>query len=181
TRLLVGWVAAVARWGADLPLGQLGAGRVAVVCGLVLVAVLARRLRLPALALGVAACLWPAPAPPAWGGPVADGARLWRSGHATVLVVDRARTGPLLAGLRRAGVRGVDVVAVRSASATAAASMVPVLERHRPGAVLTPATAAPGTSLAVGRLRVDVTATRPRLEVRVRAHPGPEAAAPANR
>ncbi|MDP8991841.1 MAG: hypothetical protein M3N31_02115, partial [Actinomycetota bacterium] len=128
------------------------------------------RLRLPALSVAVIACLWAA----VGGGPdvdrgtaVARGARLWRQGGATVLVVDRSRAGHLLSGLRRAEVRSVDVVAVRSASPRAVQALGPVLERHPARLVLTPATARSGTALTVGGLRVEVVATRPRLDVRV--------------
>ena len=170
TRLLVGWVAGVARWAAAVPLAELRAPEVVVIAAAVAVAVWRPRLRLPALGVGATACLWAAVV----GGSAADrgttvarGARLWREGGATVLVVDRSRAGPLLSGLRGAKVRSVDVVAVRSASPRAVQAMGPVLERHPARLVLTPATARSGTALTVGGLRVDVVATRPRLDVRV--------------
>lgn len=169
SRLLVGWVAGVARWGAQLPLGQLGAGAMVALAVVVAVGALAPRLRRPAVAAGVLVCLWPAVAPPgaADGMALDGGGRLWRSGRATVLVVDRPRAGPLLASLRSAGVRGVGAVVLTSPAPSARAELDRVLARHRAGLVLTPATAAAGSTVDVGRLRVLVRAVRPRLAVSV--------------
>lgn len=130
SRILVGWVAAVARLGATLPLGQL---------------------RTPHLLA------------------VAD---LWRRGAAVVSVINRPRPRALLSGLRRVGVRDLDVVAVRSPLRSAGPAMAPVLERHPARVILTPATATRGSSVTVGELRVDVVSVRPRLDVRVRAVEG---------
>jgi competence protein ComEC len=171
TRLLVSWVGAVARLGATLPLGQLRTPHLVALAVSVLVAVLVRRLRVPALAVGAAACLLVtviAGAPPNGGAQrVADGTNLWRSGAAAVLVVDRPRSRALLTGLRRAGIRRLDVVAVRSPGRSVGSALAPVLERHPARLVLTPATAKAGTSVTVGGLRVDVMTAQPRLEVRV--------------
>ena len=98
---------------------------------------------------------------------LAEGVHLWRRGGAVVLVVDRPRARPLLSGLRRAGVRDLDVVAVRSAARGAGPALAPVLERHPARVVLTPSTATPGSSVTVGGLRVDVVSVKPRLDVRV--------------
>nr|MDQ3570465.1 ComEC/Rec2 family competence protein [Actinomycetota bacterium] len=169
TRVLVAWVAGVARVGAGLPLGHLRTPHLVVVTALVVAAVLLPRLRLPALALGAGTFVWATVvAPPVQGQvAVADGARLWRRGGASVLVVDRPRSRSLLSGLRRAGVRNLDVVAVRSAGRSAGPAMAPVLERHPARVLITPATSTPGTKVTVGGLRVDVVTTRPRLDVRV--------------
>ncbi|MDP9404070.1 MAG: hypothetical protein M3P85_12280, partial [Actinomycetota bacterium] len=131
-------------------------------------------LRVLVIALAAAVILWPAgpgagPAT-AEGRPMGGGARLWsgRENGATILVVAKARPGPLLTDLRNAGVRQLDVVVVTSASDGEEPALDPVLARHPSRLVLTPVTTAPGDSLVVGRLRLDVTATEPRLEVRIR-------------
>ncbi len=171
TELLVTWVAAVARLGADLPLGQMRTPHLLALAVSVVFAVVLPRLRLPALVVGAAACAWvTVVARPVSGGgaqSVAHGADLWRQGGASVLVVDRPRARALLSGLRRAGVRHIDVVAVRSPGRSAGPALAPVLDRHPARVVLTPATATPGSTVTVGGLRVDVVSVRPRLDVRV--------------
>jgi competence protein ComEC len=169
TRLLVAWIAGVARWAAAAPFGQLGAGAVAVLGVLALLAFAVRRARGPAAVAALGVCLWPmlAPAPSAGGRVLAGDARLWRSGDATVLVVDRPRPGPLLGALRASGVRGVSVVVLTSDSRSARAALAPVLDRHPAGLVLTAANARPGTTVTAGRLVVRVTAVAPRLAVEV--------------
>lgn len=214
TRLLVGWIAGVARWAAGLPLGQLRAPHVFTL-GLLAVLYAAvdrparsgvhkagpdgspapesrrymhpqgppahaaragstRHLRTAIAAAAVAVVLWPAGpgASPATAGGrrIGGGARLWSgagAGGATVLVVTKARPGPLLTDLRNERVRGLSVVVLSSASRREEAAIEPVLERHPARHVLTAATAAAGDALVVGRLRIEVLAVRPRLEVRV--------------
>jgi competence protein ComEC len=171
TRLLVAWIAAVARLGATLPIGQLRTPHLLVLAGSVGLALLLPRLRVPALLVGAAGCAWVTvaarPGPSGDTRSLADGADLWRRGGAAVLVVDRPRPRALLSGLRRAGVRDLDVVAVRSPGRTAGPALDPVLDRHPARVVLTPATATVGSSLTAGGLRVDVVSVRPRLDVRV--------------
>lgn len=168
-RLLVAWIAGVAHWGAALPLGQLGLVPVLLLAGLVLAGVLARRLRRPAVVVAVAVCLWPSvvPAGAVAGRPLAGDARLWRRGPATVLVVGRPRTGPLLAALRTSGVRGIGVVALTSPSRSAKGELDRVLARHPARLVLTTADAVPGATVTVGALRVTVVSVEPRLVVDV--------------
>lgn len=182
-RLLVAWIAGVARWAAALPLGQLGLVPVLLLAGLALAAALIRRLRRPAAVAALAVCLWPAvgPASSFTGQPFAGDARLWRRGVATVLVVGRPRPGPLLAALRTSGVRGIGVVALTSPSRSARAELDRVLARHPAQLVLTPLDAVPGTVVAVGALRVTVMSVDPRLVVHVTACDGggcPPARAP---
>ena len=173
TRVLVAWVAGVARWGSALPVGQLGAVAFVLLSLLAVAAAVVPRLRPPALAIAVAVCLWPAIAEPGpvHGARLAGDARLWRSGRATVVVVGRPRAGPLLAALRGAGVRGIGVAVVTSASPAARAELDAVLARHRAGMVLSPSTAVVGSTVRVGRLRVAVRSIRPRLVVRVGSGP----------
>ena len=235
TRLLVGWVAGVARWAAGLPLGQLRTPHVIALAVLAAAfAATAKRPRPPlvvtderareslALAVGARdettcaaegrggrratlkvvrtaltdagptvrstsavrlllaslatiAILWPAGpgAGPinADGKPLGGGARLWSGAHAgaTVLVVSKARPGPLLADLRNAGVRRLDVVVITGRGYREEAALAPVLVRHPARLVLRPATATPGDVVRIGRIRLDIVATEPRLEVRVRS------------
>jgi competence protein ComEC len=111
---LVWWIAGVARLAASLPFGDLdGRGVVAVA-----IACLAFvRWRRAAAALVVATVLVvsrPATGHVA-GRELALGARLWRAGGATVLVLDpQADAGRVLVGLHHAGVRSVDLVVARS-------------------------------------------------------------------
>ena len=170
TRLLVGWIAGVAHWGAALPLGQIGATATVLLVALAMIGALARRFRRATAILAVAVVLWPAVAPPApaHGRPLAGGGRLWRSGSATVLVVGQPRTGPLLAALRSAGVGRLSVVALTSPSRSALGELEAVLTRHPARLVLTPSRASPGQAFTAGRLHVEVLDTEPRLEVAVR-------------
>ena len=170
TRLLVAWIAGVARWASALPLGQLGMGTVAVLAALAVAGALSRRLRPAAVAAAVAVCLWPTihPGPAAGGRALAGDGRLWRAGGATVLVVGRPRAGPLLADLRAAGVRRLSVVAVTSRARSAAGELEAVLARHPAGVVLTPDVAVPGLIVTAGHLQLSVEATTPRMTVRVR-------------
>ena len=169
TRLLVAWIAGVARWAAAAPFGQLGAGALVALALLALPALAVRRVRSAAAVAALGVCLWPllGPAPPAGGRVLAGDARLWRSGDATVLVVGRPRPGPLLGALRASGVRGVSVVVLTSGSRSARAALAPVLDRHPARLVLAPADARPGTIVTAGRLVVRVTAVEPRLAVEV--------------
>lgn len=178
-RVLVAWIAGVARWAAMLPLGQLGMGPVIVLTGLAVAAALGPRLRRPALVVAVAVCLWPsvAPAPAADGRPLAGDARLWRRGSATVLVLGRPRAGPLLAALRTAGVRDIGVVALTSGSRSARGELARVLARHPARLVLTAADAVAGATVSVGGLRVAVVSTDPKLVVQV-ARCDPSSCAP---
>lgn len=195
TRLLVAWIAGVAKWAAQLPLGQLGAPHVLALAVLAALYALTtrslqkpasavpppgtercqrvgRRLRTAIVTAAAAVVLWPAGpgAGPATadGRPVGGGARLWtEAGGATLLVVTKARPGPLLTDLRSSRVRGLSVVVLSGASSREEVAIEPVLERHPARHVLTSATAAPGDALLVGRLRLVVLAVEPRLEVRV--------------
>lgn len=188
TSLLVAWVAAVARWGASLPLGRIEAAHL-----LALTAVLAaglscrrrRRLAVPAAAVGATlVVLAPALAPPTGpldGVPVAYGAELWRSSRAVVLVLDGADGARLLEGLRVAAVRRVDVVVARRGSRPTAATVALLRARLPVGVVMAPddhairdaVVPAEAAAVEVGDLRIDVAATRPTLQAEVsRAPPG---------
>ena len=121
TRVLVAWVAGVARWAAALPLGEVGTGELAaaVAAGAGLAAIgpgrdgLLRVARWALVLVAGAALLAPAVAlrSPSARVEVHDGATLYRSGGASVLVVEGRPWLPgLLEGLRRAGLRRLDLV-----------------------------------------------------------------------
>jgi len=166
TRLLVGWIAGVARWAAALPLGQLGPAHLVGLGGLVALAALAPRARRLVLGLAIAVALAPAAAmarpASADGAELVPGARLWREAEATVLVLDRPSPGPLLGALRVAGVRRVGVVVIVSGRGGVPRDLEAVLRRHPAGVVLTPVEAVAGAAVTVGRLRVDIRAGSPK-------------------
>jgi hypothetical protein len=100
---------------------------------------------------------------------ITTAARVWRQGHATVLLLDRPPSAGLAAALRRAGVRHVDVLAVATADSRmghAIDDLVPALHPgvifgppgfHRPHVVV----ATPGTQVRAGGLSVDATGQDP--------------------
>ena len=187
TGLLVGWVAAVARWSATLPLGQLEAVHLSA-CGLaVAVAVVARRRAWPvavtrgavtAVVLAVTAPGLAQLRPPGANGvAVAPGARLWRDRGASVLVVDapRVSAGRLMSALHSAGIRRIDMVALTRPGRAASHAIAPVLARFPasmlvapPGHDLAGATIpAPASTVDLGGLVVRVEEVRPRLVIAV--------------
>jgi len=186
TELMVAWVAAVARWGAGLPLGQARLPHLVVVGALVAAAVVARRrgwrrtVRVLA-AVSVAVLLVPAVRarwpPPVDGRQLVAGARLWRQGAATVLVVDGSTTtsGRLLSALHDLDVRRLDVVVMARPGVAAARWIEPVLRRFPARLVLAPPghrlvgalVPAEGSRIAAGPIAVDVDQVGPRLVVRV--------------
>lgn len=149
TDLLVGWIAGVADGAARLPLGSLGAVHVALLVALATGAAgvgrlgpRAARAARGALAVGalavalhpaVALRLEPQPAEQALGA----GGVLWRSGGATVVVVDgRIRPEALLAALRAEGVGSIDVAVARTLGGVPGAEAV--VERYRAPLALAP-------------------------------------------
>jgi ComEC/Rec2-related protein len=162
TRLLIGWVAGVARVSASAPVGELGLGQLAAVTVALVGAVMiadhrpSRRLLSRVLAaLAVAVVLAPAVAlhspPPRQA--LRSGGELWRSGGATVLVLsDRPRPLDLLADLRRVGTRRLDLVVAPGGLDVALAGAL----RHRwPLGRVLDASEAP-ISARAGPLRVDI-------------------------
>ncbi len=194
TEILVAWVAAVARWGAGLPLGRVRLPHLAVLAMVVVGAMAARRrgwrrtVRGLAIA-AVAVLLAPAVAarwPPALDGrTLVAGAHLWRDGSTTVLVVDGSTTtsGRLLTALHTNDVRRLDVVVMARPGVAAARWIEPVLRRfparlllappgHRLAGAVVPAE---GSRIVAGPLAVDIDAVTPRLAVRVGPARGPPA------
>ena len=192
TEIMVAWVAAVARWGAGLPLGRARLPHLLLVAAAVTGAFVARRRggrrTVRGLAAGaVAVMLVPAVAarwPPGVDGrTLVAGAHLWRDGGATVLIVDGSTTtsGRLLSALHALDVRRLDVVVVARPGVAAARWMEPVLRRfparlllappgHRLAGAVIPAA---GTRIVAGRLAVDINAISPALAVRVGPARGP--------
>jgi competence protein ComEC len=155
TRVMVAWVAAVARVGARLPLGQLGLGHLVAIGVASVVAAMAWRrghARIGAAAVATAVCALLLPAwsvlrpRPVDAREVGQGATLWRRGGATVLVLDGASGAPdrLLSSLTAAGVRRVDVLVAARPSAADAVAAETVQLRFATGVVLAP----PGNRLA---------------------------------
>lgn len=189
TGVMIGWVAGVARWGADVPLGQLRAGHVAGLAAALAAGVLAHRrgrrgLVAAAGVAGVLMALAPAVAvlrpAPVDGRSVVPGARLWRGGGASVLVVDDLRASPeaLLSALHQADVRRIDVLVVARPGVAAATDVDALLRRFPPRLVLAPAgnrlpgevTVPPvGSEVGAGGLVVTFDTDGPRLVVSVRS------------
>jgi competence protein ComEC len=187
TGLLIAWIAGVARWGAAAPLGQLRAGHL-VALALVAVAALAfarrgwRRGLVLAGVVGAAVALAPALAvlrpAPVEGRSVVTGARLWRDGPSTVLVVDDLRASPeaLLSSLHLHDVRRVAVLVVTRPGRAAAADVAALLRRFPPQLVLGPeghrlpgevSVPPPGSRVHAGRIVLTFAADGPRLQVEV--------------
>lgn len=163
TRLLIGWVEAVARIGASLPLGEVRAPHLAalVVAGTVLIRSGPGRLRRWALALGTVVLLLPALAlrsdPPT--GLLPSGASVFRGGGATVVLVPSSpRLDDLLQDLRRAGVRRIDVLVV---DASRVAEVARTLRHRWPVGRVIDARAGPPAALRVGSITVRVAPPEP--------------------
>lgn len=187
TDLMIRWVAGVAHRGAEAPLGQLRAVHVAGLAVALAVGVVCQRRgrRVGVVLAGMmatAVALAPAVAvlrPSAVAGrSVVAGARLWRDGGASVLVVDDLRASPeaLLSALHMADVRRLDVLVVIRPGVAAATDVAALVRRfpprlllgptgHRlPGEVVVPAA---GAEVVAGGLVLRFQETSPRLAVEV--------------
>jgi len=189
TRLLVGWIAGVARHAASAPVGDLRPAHALAVAVLAVGAVAARRLPpvarrwaiAAAAAWVLAAAALPGVTGPDGGTELTAGAVLWRAGGGTVVAIAAPDTGRLLDGLRSAGVQRVDVLLVAKGTSARSADAVRAV-RRRVGArlVLAPVghrirdatVPSPGTTFTVGELDLAVRAVRPVLDVEVRASSG---------
>ena len=140
TRVLVAWVADVARWSSALPLGTLGGAQVAVLAalGAAAVTIATRPARLLVLVVAFAVVAAPAVgSPPALAGAqVCPHARAWRDRRGTRLEVGAADPVRLLAGLRRDRIGHLDVVVLRGRTRAARDAIAPLLRRHRVGRVV---------------------------------------------
>lgn len=164
TRLLIGWVAGVARVAASVPLGEVGAGGLAAAAagGWIVLAVARWRprwwlVRLVGVALMVVALVGPAVAlqSPPFRQQVARGTIVYRSSGATaVVLVGSPPPRVVLEGLRRAGVRRVDILVVPRDPGVGLMGAI----RHRWSVVRVLALDAVGpVRLRVGGLLVDTT------------------------
>lgn len=178
TGVLLAWVAGVARIAAGLPLGLLDLRHLVVVAAVLGAALAVGRGVRVAAAVAAAVLIVPSVSPAAGlsGGEVARGATAWRAGDDVVVLVDDADPARLLDGLRRSGVRQVDLLVLARGNRTAAGT-VAVLRRRLPvAAVLAPPghnvrdarAARTGERIRIGRLLVEVTATGPPLAATVR-------------
>lgn len=175
TRLLVGWIAGVARWAADLPIPTVGAHQLALVIALAVLIVLLNRTRAVAAVALVAVVLWPPPSTLA-DREVGGGPRLWRAAGATVLVAREpaTTTAALISDLRVLRIRRLDVVVLERGS-RAAKSLDDVVARYRPRVILS----RPGARAIVGPLEVAVRTIDPvAATVRRRARAPPEGRRP---
>ncbi len=192
TEIMVAWVAAVARWGAGLPLGRVRLPHLVALAAVVAGAFVARRRGARRAVRGLAAAgvvvlLVPSVAarwPPGLDGrQLVAGAHLWRHGGTTVLVVDGSTTtaGRLLTALHNLDVRRLDVVVTARPGVAAARWIEPVLRRfparllvappgHRLAGAVVPGE---GSRIVAGPLAIDVDAVSPRLAVRVGPARGP--------
>lgn len=182
TAWMVSWVAWVAELAARSPLGELGPVHVAALGAVVLAgsALPSARRSHWLLTCAVLVLLHPSVALASGHGPPASlgpGAVLHRAGGAVVLELGPSvRPGDLLSGLRRAGVRRVDVVVGRDGGRSVAEAVatvgqavevraVLVPEGHRvPGGSVPPV----GAVIGIGPLEIVVADVEPRLEVEVR-------------
>jgi ComEC/Rec2-related protein len=163
TRLLVGWIAGVARVASRLPMATLGWATLAVLVGAIAASVAGRqeprrRAARPraALAVAVAVVLLPVWRPPSGerdGDELAPGARVWRAGPTTVVVLDGgADAVDVLEALRAARIGSIDVLAVAGATDAVGA----VRARHHVAYELDSRTARDGTTVATGAFLVRV-------------------------
>lgn len=166
TVVAIGWVAAVARVGASLPLGELGLGHLAALVGC---AAVARSRGAPAVAAALVAgavLLAPAVALRSPPGEVLtpSGSRIWRDGAATVVEArGGGRIDLVLRDLRRAGVRRIDALVVAGPGDALAATL---RHRWRIGAVVDADT--PATVSVVGPFEIEA---RPPDDPTVRPRP----------
>ena len=151
TRLLVSWVALVARWGSRAPLGQIGWVHLTVLVVAVAVILarprlLVRRLLAVAVVVVLSAPAVASHAPPPYLQPTA-GVELWRAGGATVVRLDSAvRPADGLAALRRSGVRRIDLLIASDLGGTVTSTIEGLRRRYRVDRVWSPGPLAQGVS-----------------------------------
>jgi competence protein ComEC len=156
TDVMVRWIAGVARVCARLPLGVVDARHLALAVAIAAPAIRFRRVVLPcAIAAAVVVLLPPAHA--ISGQEVARGAHLWRRGAAVLVVDGQVDAGRLLDGLRRAGVRRIDLVVARRGNKDVAALLAELRARVAVRAIAAP----------VGNRIRDATAVAAPIEVHV--------------
>ncbi|MEA2902518.1 MAG: competence protein ComEC [Actinomycetota bacterium] len=186
TEIMVAWVAAVARWGAGLPLGRVRLPHLLLLAAVLAAALVTRRrgrrsavrvlagVAVVVLLAPVVVARWP---PSVDGRPLVAGVHLWRRGGTTVLVVDGSTTTPgrLMSALHNLDVRRLDVVVMARPGIAAARWIEPVLRRFPAGVLLAPPghrlagaiVPAGGSRLVAGPLAVEIDTISPALAVRV--------------
>ena len=187
TRLMLGWVAGVARIATRLPLGRITLGHVVAAVAGTAAVVVARRagpayLRVALAVVAGAAVVGGTVAGlrPIAGRPeTANGTRIWAALETSIVVTDGAdTTAAVLAEIRRRNVRRPSLLVVTGGGRTAAAQVGPVIDRVHPSLVVVPATVnLPGARRIDGPSRVTsgpfvvdiapVGASRHRLRVEV--------------
>lgn len=193
TRVLIGWVEQVARLAAAAPVGDLRAVHLTLLAAAgVAVAVAAtrpnratRRLgrigAVAALVVVVAAALGRPPAPVGTTEVAAGASLVVAPEGGTILQLDgRVRLDALLDGLRRSGLRRLDVVVVRSGARAASAAAQALGRRLDVGLVLVPpevgvpdgVAARPGAEIAVPGLRLEVRVAGERVDVSIEPEAG---------
>jgi competence protein ComEC len=184
TRFLTQALATVAHAGAAAPLpsvGAFGVGVLAAALGAWVACRSQRGRRRVLVALGALVMLHLAIARDRgrWGDDVASGVTVWQAAGATVVALHGARDGDALAGLRHAGIGGIDVVLL--ADDGAGEALAAVSARHHVGTLVVGAGSrfaglrvpASGTELRVGPIVITAYAQARGLAFAVaRAPPG---------
>lgn len=179
TRLALGWVAAVARWAAAIPIAPIGGVAVVVLVGsCVLLAVGRRRRRVSALAvLAVTAVVLSALRPPSPAAAITagPGLTLWVHDGRSVAALGAHFSPRGLDALRALRVHRLDLLVVSRPGGAAAAAAWSVVAAFRPRVVLAPEhhqvagahTARAGAVATVGGLVVRITDSGPPLRFTV--------------
>ncbi|MBA3653331.1 MAG: ComEC/Rec2 family competence protein [Actinobacteria bacterium] len=176
TRVLIGWVALVARVASRAPLGHVGLGAAMALAGaLILVALGHRRTALVAVSALVVSALLGAgrTGPNVLGGEeIAAGLRAWRQDGATLIVVGEVRPDAALAALRQRGIGRVDLAVLSTTAQRPAAALDAIKQRVHVRAVLRGGSTGvvAGDRAAVGPWQIEVRTASPRVTVVVCAH-----------
>ncbi len=160
SRILIGWVAMVARDGAKV--GP-GAGGTAVAMAVCVAIVLLRSQPLGAALVVVAVATFGLVRVPALDGvALTGGATVWRAGAllrpaATLVMVDQVKGPVLLRSLRAERIGAIDILVVAQPSNATWTALIPVLARHNVGTVITlgPIGTLDGGPALVGLVRGD--------------------------
>jgi competence protein ComEC len=165
TRLMIGWIAFVARRASLVPAGELGWRELALLVAAAAGYSAARRAGVvgacracaAAIAIALVAPAVALQAAPPLHVSVCDGATLWRRGAVVLDIDGRVDSARLLEGLRRAGVTRIDLVVARSESTSMQATVGALSHRYSVGSVVSPSSVREAEELVVGRLVVSIT------------------------
>lgn len=180
TRLMLGWIAAVASASAAAPQAQLGVAAMTIVAAAILLAVLSRRrwaglAAAAALALVLAVSFRVAPSLDPGVTDLDAGATAHRVGDTVVVVLDSpSRPRSLLEDMRLAGVRRIDLLVAADGDLADALAVVALADRYDTAVVAPPMHRVPGArsvaaggSVQVGDAQVTILAADPGLAVGV--------------